>query len=142
MQNGHLLIVEDDSSLLDLLTRTFTAAGFCVTQATNGADGLQFATSIHPDAILTDFRMPTMDGLTMLENIQATDWGTALPVILYAGSMADGDEHRAQNVNIAAHLTKGMHTPADAVIAVWHALAAPHPQNLVLQPPCVNLASA
>lgn len=128
MQNGHLLIVEDDSSLLDLLTRTFTAAGFCVTQATNGVDGLHLATAIQPDAILTDFCMPAMDGLTMIENIQATDWGAALPAILYAGSMGARDEHRAQNVNIAAHLTKGIHTPADAVSAICRALAEPHPK--------------
>lgn len=77
-----LLIVEDDSdlrdSLLELLEEDFT-----ITTATNGAEGLVAFSKAKPEIVLTDIKMPIMDGLEMLSKIKAISSST--PVIIMTG---------------------------------------------------------
>lgn len=77
-----VLIVEDESDLLQALTDAFTAEGFTALGATNGEDGLTVAYDQHPDILLVDIVMPKMDGLTMLQHLRNDPWGKNVPVII------------------------------------------------------------
>jgi len=80
--DNKILIVEDDESLLNVLTDSFTAEGFTVLSAANGAIGLETALKEQPDIILLDIQMPVMDGLAMLDKLRQDDWGKQAEVIL------------------------------------------------------------
>lgn len=82
-QKKKILIVEDESLLLDALTDKFAREGFEVLQAHNGQECLSIALEKHPDIILLDIVMPKMDGMTALKKLRAHDaWGRTVPVVL------------------------------------------------------------
>ncbi|RJP49672.1 MAG: DNA-binding response regulator [Anaerolineaceae bacterium] len=78
---GHILIIDDEASLRKTLARILQQAGFEVTTAENAEQGLDFLKTTTFDLVLTDLRMPGIQGLEMLKQIQASD--PSLPVILF-----------------------------------------------------------
>jgi CheY-like chemotaxis protein len=66
-----ILVVEDEASVLDLITFILEEAGYRVLQAANGAAGLSVLQMIQPDVIVSDVLMPGMDGLTFCERVRA-----------------------------------------------------------------------
>ena len=63
----NILIVEDDDSVRILVARALERAGHTITQATDGAQGLELITEAHGgyDLVVSDIRMPEMDGIEM-----------------------------------------------------------------------------
>lgn len=87
--NKTLLIVEDDSSLLRVLSDRFTDEGFKIMQAKNGEEGLESALKHHPDLILLDIIMPKMDGMTMMKKLREDVWGKQTPIIILTNLSVD-----------------------------------------------------
>lgn len=81
MQNL-LLVVEDDEIQRRGLHDGLTIEGFEVLSASDGAQGLEIALKSHPDAILTDIKMPKMDGMTMIHKLREDEWGKKVPIII------------------------------------------------------------
>ncbi|MCI0553647.1 MAG: response regulator transcription factor [Anaerolineae bacterium] len=78
---GHILIIDDEASLRQTLARILQRAGFEVTTAANGKEGLSLVTE-HPfDLLYLDIRMPDVSGLELLKTIHAKF--PELPVILF-----------------------------------------------------------
>ena len=78
---GHILIIDDEASLRQTLARILQRAGYEVTTAANGQEGLDLV-SEHPfDLVYLDIRMPDMNGLDLLKAIHAKL--PDLPVILF-----------------------------------------------------------
>jgi two-component system alkaline phosphatase synthesis response regulator PhoP len=87
---GRILIIDDEASLRQMMARVLQRAGYEVTTAANGKDGLALA-SEHPfDLLYLDIRMPDMNGLEVLKSIH-TEFPD-LPVILFT---AQPDLHSA-----------------------------------------------
>lgn len=80
-QPGHILIIDDEINLRQTLARILHRAGFEVTTAENGKDGLALLARQTFDLIYMDIRMPDMSGLQVLRLIRA-DF-PQLPVILF-----------------------------------------------------------
>jgi CheY-like chemotaxis protein len=77
-----ILIVEDETSYLELLSSQLTKSGYQVIESTNGQDGLKQVKKHNPDLILLDIRMPVMDGMTMLDLLRKEKIGKEVKVIL------------------------------------------------------------
>jgi len=87
-----ILIVEDEESLLNVLTDEFVERGFEVIGAQDGAEGLSRALREEPDIILLDVIMPVMDGITMLEWLRKeNEWGETVPIILLSNLTPSDD---------------------------------------------------
>lgn len=83
MSKKHILIVDDEAALRQVLEDRLLDEGFIVTKAVNGKEGLSLALEKRPDLILLDIMMPIMDGLTMLEDLRRdNEYGNSVPVIL------------------------------------------------------------
>ena len=70
-----LLMVDDEPSVLSALRRLFRAQGYRLLQATSGADGLALLREQKVDLVISDMRMPEMDGARFLEAVRAHDVG-------------------------------------------------------------------
>lgn len=81
MITGHILIIDDEAALRQTMARILQQAGFEVTTAENGEQGLSFIQTTNFDLIFMDLRMPGMAGMDALKLIHAGN--PNLPVILF-----------------------------------------------------------
>lgn len=77
-----ILIVEDETDLREALKTVFNYEDFVVYTASDGEAGLKIALEQKPDIILLDVLMPKMDGVTVLKNLRADEWGKTVKVIV------------------------------------------------------------
>jgi len=108
MAEGTLLIVDDDPALRDAIAAVLDQGGYASQQAVDGEDGLKRLRD-EPDAfdgVVLDWKMPRMDGLTLLRHIKADPRTAPLPVIFQTGS--GDDQVLKESLTAGAHyfLTK------------------------------------
>ncbi len=77
-----VLVVDDDASQRDLLTRFLEHEGFAVRTAADGHAGLELARQLRPRAILLDVMMPQMDGWSVLSALKADPELAPIPVVM------------------------------------------------------------
>jgi len=80
MASEKILIVDDEEGMRRLLARLLFKAGYETALAANGAEALALVGSDHFDLVVTDIKMPEMDGLQLLQEIRAFD--PELPVVV------------------------------------------------------------
>jgi two-component system OmpR family response regulator len=84
-----VLLVEDDTTTADYISKGLVEEGFTVDRADNGRDGLFLATEAAHDAIILDRMLPGMDGMAVLAALRAA--GIETPVIILS-ALATADE--------------------------------------------------
>lgn len=101
------ILTVDDSASIRLTTKvTLTNAGYSVTEAVNGAEGLATAKGNSFDLIVTDLNMPVMDGLTMIEELRKLPAQAGVPII-FLTTESDADlKARAKAAGATGWLTK------------------------------------
>jgi PAS domain S-box-containing protein len=101
-----ILIVEDNPVEVELLRRTLTQAGYAVVVARNGEDGLHLARTRRPALVLSDIRMPLMNGYQLCHAIKFDDelWG--IPLILLTVLSEPEDIVEAINSGADAYMVK------------------------------------
>lgn len=82
MDKKKILIVEDEESMLDIISNYLTNQEFTTLMAKDGEEGLTTALKERPDLILLDILMPKMDGMIMLQKLRLDEWGKKVPVII------------------------------------------------------------
>lgn len=104
-----ILLVDDETSCLQMLEICLAMEGFRVTCATNGYDALNFLRDSSFDFMLTDYNMPGMNGLRLSE--EARRILPKLIVIMLTGATLDGLKSDAMESGISAVLAKPVSTP-------------------------------
>ncbi|NTF44773.1 response regulator [Rhizobium rhizogenes] len=101
------ILTVDDSASIRLTTRiALTNAGYAVTEAVDGADGLGKMKAGSFDLIVTDLNMPNMDGLTMIRGLRQLPAYMGTPVI-FLTTESDGDlKQQAKAAGATGWLTK------------------------------------
>lgn len=86
----HVLIVEDEAGLLEILEVNFASAGYRVTTALDGVAAWRAFDSEHPDLLVLDLNLPKMSGFRLLELVRSE---SEVPVlILTAYDFAEAEE--------------------------------------------------
>ena len=80
-----ILIVDDDRSVADTFARMLKLEGFGVATALSADAGLELASSVQPDAIILDMRMPITNGLQFLRQVRAQPPLVNIPVAIVTG---------------------------------------------------------
>ncbi len=99
-----VLVVDDDADLRRLLDMRLQAAGYRVLTAAIGEEALSRLAVERPRAVITDLRMPGMDGMQLFERIHAAD--PALPVIVLTAHGSIPDAVAATQGGVFGYLTK------------------------------------
>ncbi|NQU83611.1 MAG: response regulator [Parcubacteria group bacterium] len=100
-----ILIVEDEISLIRILSARLKEEGFDVLEANNGKKGLEIALKEHPDLILLDIIMPLMDGMKMLEKLRKDSWGKEAKIIVLT-NLSNGTVGEAVEKGVKDYLIK------------------------------------
>lgn len=116
--NKKILIVEDDTPILNGISDKFKHEGFIVVTAMNGQDGLEQALKEHPDMILLDILMPNTDGFYLLENLRKDEWGKTAGVIMWSNSRDPKTIERAKALGVLEPLIKSDWEYRDVVLKV------------------------
>ena len=100
------MVVDDEIHIVQVVAIKLRNNGFDVTTAGNGQEALDLVSKEKPDLIITDFQMPVMSGLELIENLRSTPETSDIPVMmLTARGFAIEDEKRI-DLNISACLSK------------------------------------
>ena len=78
-----ILFVDDEESILKVVTEFFKRQGYRILTASNGAEAIKVIEKENVDCCFTDINMPVMDGLELAENIRLRD--NTMPVIVMTG---------------------------------------------------------
>jgi PAS domain S-box-containing protein len=85
-----ILLIDDEPDIVRVLSRSLKADGYEVASATSGAEGLAEFARVHPEIVITDIKMPGMDGIEVLKQVKKRE--PEAEVIIITGH---GDIHNA-----------------------------------------------
>ena len=85
----HILVVEDEVEAAHALAEFLRDEGFKVSVAHNGREGLDAYRTQRPDAVITDIRMPGLDGVGLIQALRSEQ--ADLPIIAVTGHLGDGE---------------------------------------------------
>ncbi len=103
-EQATVLLIEDDREILNIAALRLRAAGYKTLAASDGEEGVQRAVAERPDAIVLDVRMPKMDGMTALVELQDQEETRHIPVVMLSASVVD--QQRALEAGARFFLTK------------------------------------
>lgn len=101
---ARILLVDDSRLSRSMEGDALRAAGHDVTEAVNGADGLDKFAAGEFELIVSDVLMPVCDGLQMLQQLRGA--GHTLPVIMCSADIQDSTRGMCESLGIAAFLNK------------------------------------
>jgi excisionase family DNA binding protein len=104
-----VLVVDDEASIRDLLEKTLTMADYVVDTAPDGRSAIERMRMYPYDLLITDLRMPGMDGLSVIR--EARRFKADLPVIIVTGFSSEASAIEALNLGVASYLTKPFRVP-------------------------------
>ena len=101
-----LLVVEDNTELLELLRLGLKQAGFSVSTATNGIEALKKAHSVSPDLIVLDLVLPELDGFAVCETLRRRRETAGTPVIMLTGLTSEFTRYAGLESGADEYVTK------------------------------------
>lgn len=108
-ETNHVLIVDDESDVRDLLSKFLRRRGYEVDTASDGAAAIEAIRGNRPDIVLLDIRLPKMDGLSVLEKLR--DESNDVAVITMSGSADEETARRSLELGAADFITKPFNLP-------------------------------
>ena len=107
MSNRRILVVDNEPAIQEVAQISLeTVAGWDVTIAGSGLEGLVAAERDRPDAILLDVMMPDMDGLDTFSRLQANPATRSIPVILLTAKVQTTDRQNYRELGIRSTIAK------------------------------------
>lgn len=95
---SHLLVAEDEGSVAELLEEYFTAAGYRVTRAGDGQEALEVLPTASFDLLLTDIRMPRMDGVKLVRHVRQAH--PNMPIVVLSGYMTEENREALTDLGV------------------------------------------
>ena len=103
---AHILLVEDSDMVRESLRRLLVDAGYRVTVARDGAEGLELAQSQRFDLVSTDVMMPRMDGYELTRALRDTAEYRDVPIVMVTSRGERIDRVRGFDAGVDEYITK------------------------------------
>lgn len=105
--NPSVLLVDDDGDSREMYALFLSMSGIQVVQAADGVEAFERAVEHRPLVIVTDLRLPRMDGLELCAALQADERTRGIAVMAVTGfTLSQKDLERAENIGFKTVLTK------------------------------------
>jgi two-component system chemotaxis response regulator CheY len=101
-----ILTVDDSRTMRDMLLMTLSEAGYEVTQAEDGLEGLEKLEDGCPDAIITDINMPRLDGLGFIERVRSDPARRGVPILVLTTESEAELKDRARKAGATGWIVK------------------------------------
>lgn len=100
----HILIVEDEKNIIELLKYNLENNNYTVDYATDGREGLELFTENKYDLILLDLMIPKINGLDLCKKIRSVD--SQIPIIMLTAKSTENDKVKGLNIGADDYITK------------------------------------
>lgn len=117
-----LLVVDDEPNLLRAVAACLRGEGFEVVTARSGAEALVRVAETVPDLIVSDIRMPGMDGYQLARQLRASARTALTPIVFLTAKDETADRIEGFRTGVDAYLTKPFEP--DELVAVIHSILA------------------
>lgn len=114
LRRRRVLLVDDDASIRLICSLNLRAAEFEVAEAADGLQGLEQVTRHPPDLVLSDLRMPGLDGFALAEALSREPATRTVPIVFLSAEAGVAERMRAYALGVAGFVTK----PFDPVALV------------------------
>lgn len=104
-----VLVVDDEAGIRDLLSKTLALAEYDVDLAPDGRTALERLRIVPYDLLITDLKMPGVDGLAVIR--EARRMKPDIPVIIITGFSTEASAIEAVNLGVSGYLTKPFRVP-------------------------------
>lgn len=102
----HILLVEDEEMLVNVLATVLEEEGFSVRKSTSAEEALTVMPGFNPDLIISDIRLEKLDGFSMLEQVRKRPTRPDIPFICLTALDDTSSQQRARNLGATAYVTK------------------------------------
>lgn len=106
MNRAHILVVDDEPDLLELVQYNLAAAGHDVTCVGSGEEALAAVGSVQPDLVILDVLLPGMDGLDVCKMLKGDAKTSAIPIVMLTARGEEADVVTGLEVGADDYLTK------------------------------------
>ena len=106
MENRKALVVDDEFHIVQVVSIKLKNNGFDVVTAENGSDGYELASQTLPDIIVSDYQMPVMSGVEMIEKLRQNPETAHIPVIMLTARGFSIEAEQKEQLHISACLSK------------------------------------
>lgn len=106
---NHILVVDDESDVRDLLSKFLTRRGYKVQTAADGEAAIEAIREGRPDIVLLDIRLPKIDGLSVLQRLR--DESDDVAIITMSGSADEDTARKSLELGAADFITKPFNLP-------------------------------
>ncbi|MHC4236801.1 MAG: response regulator [Planctomycetota bacterium] len=106
MENKKALVVDDEFHIVQVVSIKLKNNGFDVITAENGSDGYELAVQALPDIIISDYQMPVMSGVEMIEKLRQNPDTANIPVIMLTARGFAIEDDQKEQLRVSACLSK------------------------------------
>jgi two-component system alkaline phosphatase synthesis response regulator PhoP len=106
MSDKKALVVDDEFHIVQVVAIKLRNNGFEVVTADNGADAYTLACEHKPDIVITDYQMPQLTGLELIEKLRSNPQTAAIPVIMLTARGFAIEDQQKEALGISACLSK------------------------------------
>jgi two-component system, OmpR family, phosphate regulon response regulator PhoB len=103
---AHILIVEDEAALVELLRYNLEKEGYRVTVAVDGEEGLSAIEDSKPDLVILDWMLPLVSGLELCRQVRRKPATRTLPIIMLTARSEETDRIRGLEIGADDYITK------------------------------------
>lgn len=104
-----VLVVDDSSTMRQMVAFTLQQAGFAVLEGANGQEGLTKLAGQRVDLIVTDLNMPVMDGITFIKNVRQGPATRGIPVLMLTTESQDSKKREGKEAGATGWIVKPFH---------------------------------
>ncbi|MGB2762342.1 MAG: response regulator [Minisyncoccales bacterium] len=110
-----VLLVEDDTFLIDIYTTKLEQDGFSVRVAKNGQEAFELLKKEIPDILVLDIVLPQIDGWEVLSELKKNAQWKAIPVIILSNLGQKAEVKKGLDLGVQKYLIKAHYTPEEVV---------------------------
>lgn len=125
---SHILIIEDDPSLVELLRYNLENEGFEVSIARDGEEGLESVATQVPDLVVLDWMLPNVSGIEVCRQLRQKSETRTMPVIMLTAKGEESDRVRGLETGADDYIVKPF-SPAELTARIKAVLRRAHPEQ-------------
>ena len=108
---GKIFIIEDETSIIQLVQHNLEKEGFVVSSSINGNDGLKELKKFQPNLLLLDWMLPDLSGIDVCKNLRKDNSFKDLPIIMLTAKGEEEDKVKGLNTGAEDYMTKPFSFP-------------------------------